>query len=389
MMFGPQIFDVESNPQDRRDNETGKEPPSSSATTANDSMSGRLTPIPLGLGDGGLLEGQGRPHLNTSPEEPQPHRHHRLGLQTRQAYHPQPMTSSKTIVADNDDDGGYTDVDVIVEKGGRANMHMGNRVYLRLVQRNKEQYRRLLRRRDKDMLVRSILLAIQQNGGRFRQFDSKSNRWSTVAMERAYQKVRQALREPDRTVHKAAAAANAACAEKPGDDERKPAACAKSAATRVSEKRRAILTEALRTSVASPIRRATDEHDTATRRRHQQQPERPIPSRNQHRHETTREPSFMADVAAVQERGSQEANLSVSSMVRRLVIPPPPPPPAFLGRTETGGQSVPPPPVEALLDREDSMELSHLMDIVGQSRRSEEASSDSPFTDLGGRFFLD
>lgn len=109
------------------------------------------------------------------------------------------------------DETSYTDFDVLCEKGGRANQHMGNRVFLRVIQRNKEHYRALSKKQDKDKLIQSILLAIQQNGGRFRQrVGPASSEWQTVPWERAYQKVRQALREPDNKVHKTAVAANEA-----------------------------------------------------------------------------------------------------------------------------------------------------------------------------------
>ena len=112
--------------------------------------------------------------------------------------------------ADEYDDGCYTDRDILCEKGGRANQHAGNRVFLRLVQRNKENYQQIAHNKAaKDMVIQSILLALQRNGARFRQrCDDGSGNWTTVSWERSYTKVRQALREKDGIVHKAAFLAN-------------------------------------------------------------------------------------------------------------------------------------------------------------------------------------
>jgi hypothetical protein len=137
-------------------------------------------------------------------------------------------STSQVTNADNvDDQGDYTEMDVLCEKGGRANHHMGNRVFLRLVQRNKSHYRQMVLRRDRDMLIQSILQAIQQSGGRFRRLDKESCQWHTVDLLCAYRKIRQALREPDRVVDMAAVVANETSSMKLEDedaDDKKPAA---------------------------------------------------------------------------------------------------------------------------------------------------------------------
>ena len=108
------------------------------------------------------------------------------------------------------EDVGYTDRDILLGKGGRANNHMGNRVFLRLVQLNKQQFREMTTRQ-KDILIQSILMAIQQNGGRFRQRKTASSaEWETAPWEKAFNKCKQALREIDRKTHKSAVAANEA-----------------------------------------------------------------------------------------------------------------------------------------------------------------------------------
>lgn len=123
----------------------------------------------------------------------------------------------------NGENAPYTGVDILCEKGGRANHHPGNRVFLRLIRCNREAYRKLATKQDRDALIRSILLSIQRNGGRFVQrvvpssstlrsnnknTQVEEEEWDTVSWKRAYQKVRQAVREPDHKVHKSAAVAN-------------------------------------------------------------------------------------------------------------------------------------------------------------------------------------
>jgi hypothetical protein len=152
-------------------------------------------------------------------------------------------TASATVqntATDNvDNQGDYTEMDVLCEKGGRANNHMGNRVFLRLVQRNKSHYRQMIIRRDRDMLIQSILQAIQQSGGRFRRFDKDTSQWQTVDMLSAYRKIRQALREPDRTVHKASVVANESSSAKLKEEDvedKKPAALEKKVEKHVPSK---------------------------------------------------------------------------------------------------------------------------------------------------------
>jgi hypothetical protein len=164
-----------------------------------------------------------RSSFSVPPLSLQPPAHHDdlLTLSTSswysdQVHQPRPpqcnSSSSRPLVKhshkDDDECAGYTERDILCGKGGRVNHHAGNRVFLRLVQRNKDHYRRLEKKASKDMVIRSILLSLQQNGRRFRQWNTEIGQWKTISWERAYNKVRQALREPDRIVHKAAILAN-------------------------------------------------------------------------------------------------------------------------------------------------------------------------------------
>lgn len=317
------------------------------------------------------------------------------------------------------DDGGYTDLDVLCEKGGRANQHMGNRVFLRLVQLNKEVYRKLIKKQDKDFLIQSIVLAIQQNGGRFRQRSSPSSAiWQTVSWERCYQKARQALREPDRKAHKAAVVANEAAAAKQAmnkQQERKPAAASPdtrkltrkphSEAIRQSSANEAGFRSTNRVIASIPVVLGTSSRPSRTMRHDLLEDfsynhNRPSSSQNHnrldsfsHTHLQTirydNEPSQDRSILLSANRRSTESSPPSMSLTSSAHDP------LGVGEashpTNATASSLQPLPLyhhdetteavqplllETLLERQDSLPLSHLLDVVGDHKRKEEVRSD-------------
>jgi len=90
--------------------------------------------------------------------------------------------------------------DVLCGRGGLANNHPGNRLFRRIIKENKEIYQELSENTArKQMLVSSIIKAIQHHGGRFlrRQVNGK---WSEITPKEARAKASQALREQDNAV---------------------------------------------------------------------------------------------------------------------------------------------------------------------------------------------
>lgn len=88
--------------------------------------------------------------------------------------------------------------DVVSGRGGLANTHAGNCVFRRLVDYNKDCYKSLESKSDKSRLVDSIILAIQQSGGRFLTQNPKTEIWEEVPYKKAFLKTSQALREDRR-----------------------------------------------------------------------------------------------------------------------------------------------------------------------------------------------
>jgi hypothetical protein len=91
---------------------------------------------------------------------------------------------------------GFTSMDVLCGRGGLGNTHQGNRLFRRLVALNKKRYHRLASAHEKALLVDSIILTIQKNGGRFLQFNKNAGCWNQeVSHKKAAQKTGQAFRE--------------------------------------------------------------------------------------------------------------------------------------------------------------------------------------------------
>ena len=91
---------------------------------------------------------------------------------------------------------GFTSVDVLSGRGGLANTHTGNRVFRRLVELNKSAYQGLKTKREKGILVESIVLAIQNQGGRFLKQNPRTGLWDEeMPYKGALLKTGQALRE--------------------------------------------------------------------------------------------------------------------------------------------------------------------------------------------------
>jgi hypothetical protein len=116
----------------------------------------------------------------------------------------------------------YGDRDVLMGRGGSVNKHAGNRVYLRLIERNKDLYK-TLSKEDKRLLTISILQALKNLGARFLQkkFES-SETWYEVTDSDVLCKISQAIREYKKVRPGHIAAARAAMRSKLGSGE---AAC--------------------------------------------------------------------------------------------------------------------------------------------------------------------
>lgn len=94
-------------------------------------------------------------------------------------------------------DNGPTMLDVLCERGGRANHHPGNQEYLKLMWQKADQYtvelaqnRPLCRE-----FTQSIVREIKGWGGRFMKKIDNSDRWFEVDDETAMKKIKQKLRD--------------------------------------------------------------------------------------------------------------------------------------------------------------------------------------------------
>ena len=86
--------------------------------------------------------------------------------------------------------------DVLCERGGSTNWHVGNTNFRDLVSGNKALYVTLTKRQ-KIMVARSIVQAIRSQNlpGRFLQKDAGTGLWFDIGRPRALEKTSQALRE--------------------------------------------------------------------------------------------------------------------------------------------------------------------------------------------------
>ncbi|CAJ1943267.1 unnamed protein product [Cylindrotheca closterium] len=88
------------------------------------------------------------------------------------------------------------DADVVCGRGGLANKHPGNRILRRICSENKSLYQSTMNPAHKQCLIASILMAIQQHGGRFVS-RTKSGLWEEISDKKAKEKTAQLLRESD------------------------------------------------------------------------------------------------------------------------------------------------------------------------------------------------
>ena len=86
--------------------------------------------------------------------------------------------------------------DVVCGRGGLANKHPGNRMLRRICNENKSLYQSTMNPAHKQCLIASILMAIQQHGGRFVS-RTKSGCWEQISDKKAKEKTAQLLRESD------------------------------------------------------------------------------------------------------------------------------------------------------------------------------------------------
>lgn len=86
-----------------------------------------------------------------------------------------------------------TERDVLCGRGGLANNHPGNRIFRRLVDANREQYQSDPNTNHRKLLVKSILLAIRRQSGRFVR--KENGYWVEISARDAFVKTSQALRE--------------------------------------------------------------------------------------------------------------------------------------------------------------------------------------------------
>ena len=84
--------------------------------------------------------------------------------------------------------------DVLCGRGGGSNNHLGNHIYRRIVNENKETYQTCKTPSMKQCIVLSIIVAIQRNGGRFIE-QGKDGIWQEISSKKAIIKTSQALRE--------------------------------------------------------------------------------------------------------------------------------------------------------------------------------------------------
>jgi hypothetical protein len=86
------------------------------------------------------------------------------------------------------------DTDVLCGRGGAVTRHPGNKNYLDLVNRNKGHYYLSLSR-EKNIISRSIVVAIRELRGRFLEKNKIDGTWSDIGDKKATGKTSQALRE--------------------------------------------------------------------------------------------------------------------------------------------------------------------------------------------------
>jgi hypothetical protein len=99
----------------------------------------------------------------------------------------QDLTSLPLIIAN--------DNDVLSGRGGLSNNHPGNRLFRRLIQHNRYFYQTSETPTQKQLLVYSIVAAMEGKGGRFLRMHD--GRWVQASLNSVRRKTAQALRESD------------------------------------------------------------------------------------------------------------------------------------------------------------------------------------------------
>eukprot|EP00980_Cylindrotheca_fusiformis_P004219 scaffold915_cov65-Cylindrotheca_fusiformis.AAC.5 len=90
------------------------------------------------------------------------------------------------------------DTDIVCGRGGLANKHPGNRVLRRICSRNRDNYRNTTDPNLKNLLVVSIVMAIENRGGRFvTQSNKDGTSWEEISEKKKKAKTAQLLREND------------------------------------------------------------------------------------------------------------------------------------------------------------------------------------------------
>jgi len=89
---------------------------------------------------------------------------------------------------------GITNYDVICERGGKSNRHVGTKLYRGMVEKYKSEYQSLNSKLEKTNLSRKIIAEIQQKGGRFLKKADDGNYFILSRVETT-KKVSQAMRE--------------------------------------------------------------------------------------------------------------------------------------------------------------------------------------------------
>lgn len=88
-----------------------------------------------------------------------------------------------------------SELDVLCGRGGKANHHVGNKIYRQLICESKEKYRNTEDKDEKTELSRSIVEKVCDYGGRFVKKDSATGRYYVLPKAEARIKTSQALRE--------------------------------------------------------------------------------------------------------------------------------------------------------------------------------------------------
>lgn len=114
--------------------------------------------------------------------------------EVKRARTPTTHTKEMTMVDNFVENAHIRDHDVLLGRGGRTNLHVGNKRFRSVVNERQTEYLEA-RKCDKVLIARLIVTTIKSNGGRFLKQSDCGNRWVEVTEKRAQQKTSQALRE--------------------------------------------------------------------------------------------------------------------------------------------------------------------------------------------------